>query len=678
MAMGRLTRLLRPRHVAVLGGAWAESVIASCREMGFGGDIWPVHPSRKTIGGIPCFASLSDLPDPPDATFLGVNRKASIDIVAALSAMGGGGVVAFASGFAEVEGGADLQKKLVAAAGDMPLLGPNCYGMINYLDGALLWPDVHGGSAVDSGVAIITQSSNLAINLTMQTGALPIAYMLTLGNQAMVGMAELIAEMAADDRVTAIGLHIEGVSDAAAFANAVLAAKASGKPIVAIKAGLSDAAQKMTVSHTASLAGAHGVSQAFFRRLGVGVTDDIESFLQALAVLHVFNDVGDASILTLSCSGGEASLVADAAMRHGIVMPPLSAAAAADIAATVNPLVTVSNPFDYHTFDWGDGDRLTETFATVIKAGQDISILIMDFPKTGLGRSEDWQVALDSWLAARDIAQTDLSRPVRAAVLSSLPEGLPPHVSSWLMKRGIAPLRGFASAMAALAASRAAASICKPHYPKGFLPLSAEPKSLTESQAKAVLAAYGAVIPRGQMAASLDEVLGFMEAAPIVMKISNQAHKTEHGGVILNIDTAEAAHKAWSALGQKSAVFIEDMVSGAIAEVIIGIARDPSLGLHLVIGSGGVFTELLDDTAIVMLPFDGDDIRAALSNTAAGQILAGFRNKAGGDIDGLVDLALKLQDYCLDHEDQIAEIDLNPVLVCAQGCVVVDAFIAHI
>ena len=235
-----LTRILRPESIAVLGGSWAVAVIEQCRRMGFAGDIWPVHPTKSELAGLPCFPSIEALPSSPDVAFVGVNRHLTVELVAALQAMGAGGAVCFASGFAEagVEGAA-LQARLIEAAGDMPVIGPNCYGLINYLDGALLWPDLHGGQRVKRGVAIVTQSSNLAINLTMQRRGLPIAYMLTLGNQAMVGMAEMIATLAGDDRVTAIGLHIEGVGDAAAFADAVMAARSSRKPIVVMKSGSS-------------------------------------------------------------------------------------------------------------------------------------------------------------------------------------------------------------------------------------------------------------------------------------------------------------------------------------------------------------------------------------------------------------------------------------------------------
>ena len=157
-----LDRLFRPKSIAVIGGgAWCKNVIVKCREFGFSGAIYPIHPSKDTIDGVPCFRTVSDLPEAPDACFIGVNRVTTIDVVRDLRDIGAGGAVCFASGFLEAVGedvnGADLQAQLLDAAGDMTIIGPNCYGFVNYLDGALLWPDQHGGIRVDSGVAIITQ-----------------------------------------------------------------------------------------------------------------------------------------------------------------------------------------------------------------------------------------------------------------------------------------------------------------------------------------------------------------------------------------------------------------------------------------------------------------------------------------------------------------------------------------
>ena len=186
-----LTRLLRPESVAVVGGgAWCLSVFEQLEKAGFAGPIWPVHPTKGAVAGLQAYPTVADLPAPPDASFVGVNRDATIDVVAALSDVGAGGAVCFASGFAEVETGAELNANLLGAAGEMPILGPNCYGFINALDGAMLWPDQHGLAPVDRGVAILMQSSNIAINLTMQRRGLPIAYMITCGNQAQTTQAD--------------------------------------------------------------------------------------------------------------------------------------------------------------------------------------------------------------------------------------------------------------------------------------------------------------------------------------------------------------------------------------------------------------------------------------------------------------------------------------------------------
>jgi acyl-CoA synthetase (NDP forming) len=213
-----LSRLLRPRSIAVIGGGtWCRSVVEGCRRIGFEGPVWPVHPTKPEVAGVPAFASVDALPEAPDAAFIGVNREASIEVLRALSAMGSGGAVCFASGFresvSETGDGPALEAALVAAAGPMRILGPNCYGFLNFLDGAALWPDQHGATRVESGVAIVTQSSNLALNLTMQARGVPLAYVVTVGNQAQSGMPEIAEGLLEDDRVTALGLHVEGVGD---------------------------------------------------------------------------------------------------------------------------------------------------------------------------------------------------------------------------------------------------------------------------------------------------------------------------------------------------------------------------------------------------------------------------------------------------------------------------------
>ena len=205
--MRDLTRLLSPKSIAVFGGAWAENVIRQCRALGFEGEVWPVHPNRNEIGGVKCFPDIAALPSVPDAAFVGVNRHATLEVLSELKDVGCGGAISFASGFAET-GDHDLQAAFLAAAGEMPVLGPNCYGMLNCLDGAMIWPDEQGCVPVETGVAILTQSSNIGMTLTMQRRGLPIAYLACLGNAAQVGLADLGLAMLSDPRVTALGIYI--------------------------------------------------------------------------------------------------------------------------------------------------------------------------------------------------------------------------------------------------------------------------------------------------------------------------------------------------------------------------------------------------------------------------------------------------------------------------------------
>ena len=180
-----LRRLLSPRHVAVFGGRAAAEVVRQCQQLGFVGEIWPVHPRHEFMEGLRCYPDVAALPAAPDASFIAVPRQGTIELVAELSARGAGGVICYASGFAEVGGeGVALQQHLVAAAAGMALLGPNCYGMLNYLDGVALWPDQNGGQRLARGVAIVTQSGNIGLNLTMQTRGLPLACLITVGNKA--------------------------------------------------------------------------------------------------------------------------------------------------------------------------------------------------------------------------------------------------------------------------------------------------------------------------------------------------------------------------------------------------------------------------------------------------------------------------------------------------------------
>ena len=299
--MGRLGRLLSPRSLAVVGGRPAELALEQCRRLGFDGDLWPVHPTRALLDGIPCLPTLDDLPGVPDAALVAVNRYATVDVVGRLAAMGAGAAVCYASGFAEAgDDGRALQQDLLAAADGMPVVGPNCYGTVSATVGAALWPDQQGLSRVERGVAIVTQSGNIGLNLTLQTRPLSISHLLTLGNQADVGIEECLEDLLGDPAVSAVGLHVEALHDVARFEEACRRASAAGVPIVALKTGSSPRAAEIAASHTSSLVGAAAAYGALFDRLGVRRVRSLAELLDTLLVLDRVGGLPGNRIVSLS------------------------------------------------------------------------------------------------------------------------------------------------------------------------------------------------------------------------------------------------------------------------------------------------------------------------------------------------------------------------------------------
>ena len=663
--MSRLDRLLRPRSIAVLGAGWARNVIEQCRKMGFQGDIWPVHPTRETIGGLRAYPSLADLPGVPDATFVGVNRHATLEVVAELAAMGAGGAISFASGWAEA-GEPELQRRLVAAAGGMPMLGPNCYGVINYLDGALLWPDQHGGVRLNRGVALLSQSSNIVINLSMQKRALPVAYVACLGNAAVVGLAELAGALLADDRVTALGIYVEGIHDAAAFADLAQRARAAGKGIACIKSGKTALSRTAAASHTAALAGGGAASSAFLRQIGVAEVATPAELIEALKILHLHGPGLGARLCSLSCSGGEAGLVADLAAPYGLDFPPPSAATRTRLGEILGPIPTISNPLDYHTFIWGDGPRTTDVFTTML-ARYDAGLFIIDPPRRDRCDPSGYRPALDSIVAAAQ------ATGVPAFAVASLPENFDEAEAAMLMDQGVVVLMGLETALAAVAAAQA------PEGAVGWWPLPPvaprEAALLSEAEAKALLAKAGVAVPNGVQGGTLAEVQAAAAGlhAPLVLKGLGFAHKTEAGAVRLGLaDLAGQAEMAGA-----TGYLAEEMVTGAVAEVLLGLRRDPVYGATLTIGSGGVAAELLADTVTLILPVTEAEILAGLRRLRLWPLLDGYRGRARADVAAVAEIAARLG-ALMAADPGLEEIEINPILVRERGAVAVDALIRKV
>ena len=681
----RLQRLLHPRSIAFIGGSECAIALERTQALGFEGRIWAVNPRRPQLGGVPTIPSITDIDGSPDAAFIALPRALTPEAVAALRALGCGGAVIYAAGFAET-GDLDRQRALLEAADGMPLLGPNCYGFINTTARVALWPDEHALSPVERGVALVTQSGNIGCNLTMMQRGLPIAALLTLGNQADVDIAAAVDAFAQDPRITAIGLHIEGLRDPQAFAAAAARAQAAGKPVVALKTGRSPQGARIALSHTASMAGEDRICEALFERYGVARVPTLSALVETLKLLHFGGPITGRRLVSLSCSGGEAALVADLAPAHGLSFPPFSEAAARGVAATLNDLVHIDNPLDYHTFIWNQREALENTFAAAMAGGFDTALLILDTPTHPAMKPDAWLVTARAWAAAQRRVGA------RAVVVATLPEGMPPRLADELGAAGIAPLIGIEDALSALAAAaaigeryaRPVAALPWPTgptsraMPDGGLNAATTGRVVRESEAKALLARYGLVVPMTAECALADAPqvaagIGF----PVVLKISDEsiAHKSDVGGVALGLRSADevtAAAGRMVALGDR--VLVEQMVGGAVAELIVGVVRDPQFGFALLIGAGGVLAELITDSVTLLLPATHEDIERAVKRLRVWTLIEGHRGRKG-DPDSVLRAIEAIADFAEAHRDDLLELDVNPLLVLPDRAVAVDALI---
>ncbi|MFK7743865.1 MAG: acetate--CoA ligase family protein [Roseobacter sp.] len=666
--MRDLTRLLRPKSIAVMGGGdWCRQVVRQSLAMGFAGDIFRVHPVPDPVEGIAAVPSLDDLPYPPDAVFLGVNRHTTVDAVARLARMDAGGAVCFASGFSEAKAedsqAVALQEALIEAAGDMPILGPNCYGFVNAVDGALLWPDQHGCAQVDRGVAILAQSSNIAINLTMQQRALPISYVITCGNMAQSKQADIAMSLLDDPRVTAIGLHIEGFGDPAAWHALSCKAHARGVPIVALKVGRSQQAQHATVSHTGSIAGSDAGASALLRYLGIPRVYDLQVLLETLMLLHCNGPLESAALSSISCSGGEACLAADLADSHAVVFPPLDSAQEAALATALGPMVALSNPLDYHTYVWGCADKMAAAWLPMAAPHIGLTLIILDYPHTD---PSAWESATQ---AAIMVKQTS-ARPV--AVVATLPELLPRDVADRLLAAGVTPLRGLNDALAAAAA---AAQITGPAAVPPLLPNPNDNAHLLpEHEAKALLGQFGLKIPKGTVTA----LAGLEDAAkqlapPYVLKSQGLAHKSEGGAVRLNLSHSQLVDVAKTMPGE--IFLLEEMAQGCVVELLVGVVCDPAHGMVLTLAAGGVLTELWQDGVSLIMPVSAHDLETALTQLRIAPLLDGYRGAPAANIDAIVQAVLAVQDCIRAHLHQVHELEINPLICTKDGAIAADALI---
>ena len=675
-----LTRLLAPRSIALVGGAWTDAVAAASRQIGYSGELWRIHPTRRSDATTHYYRSVDELPAVPDAAFLAAPAADIPGVAAALARRGAGGFVCFASGFDETgtEAGKALAQALLASAAPLPFTGPNCYGLINFFDGVALWPDQVVGTRPERGVALLCQSGTISLTMTFNGRSLPIGYLISVGNQGRLAVEDLIEALCEDPRVSAFGLYLEGVKDVARFARAADKARLAGKPIALIKAGRTAAAAKAATTHTGALAGSDAVFDAFCRQAGIARCETLSTLCETLKVLHAGGPLPGRRTLVFGPSGGDMAMISDISRNVSLAFPPFGEVATARLREVLGERVTIANPFDVHTYTWFDQKRLRETFDAVLHAGYDVAAYMLDCPPDDRADPSAFMMPIDEFIAASQGA------PTRAALLAALPETMFESLRERLLAGGVIPLQGQREALEALAL---AADVGEAWRSGQALQLQRPERAhdavqtLDENAGKAALAAFGLTVPGSRAvpiaaAAAAATALGF----PVVIKAlsAELAHKSDVGGVVLNVRTAAEAAAAAARLGALSErVLVEQMVVDGVAEVLVGITLDPQFGQVLVLGSGGVMTELWHDSTSLLPPFTAAAVEAGLARLGVARLLAGFRGKPAGDVPALVEAVLAVGRYATENLQTLVELDVNPIIVrpSGHGVVAVDALI---
>jgi len=682
-------RLLEPRHIAFIGGSDAAVAIGEARRIGFSGDIWPVNPKRESIGGLPCFKNLEALPCAPDATFLAIPVAQAIETVRKLNTMGAGGIVCYTAGFKEAgaEGNA-AEAELIDAAGDTALIGPNCYGVINYLSRTALWPFAHGPGASGHGCAIITQSGMLSSDITMSQRSVPITHMISIGNQAVLSIEDMVEFLSEDDRVRAIGVHIEGLRDVSAFADAALKATRMGKPVIALKTGSSKIGQALTSSHTGSLSGEDNLYDALFERVGIMRVHSPVQLLETLKFACIAGRPAGNRVAGFTCSGGGATMLADHGEKINLNFAGFSPTTSKQLRRLLPPIATVSNPLDYTTPIWGQPEYTKPVFANAMGDGFDMAILVQDYPAPGLDESRP--VYLADGIA---FAEAALEAGIPAAICSTIPENMDRDTREQLARMGVAPMQGIHEALDSMAAvSNWAKTQAKmeAELPPALHNASppANPAPIDEASAKKMLQNAGVNVPAGiicskEEASCTAEKLGF----PLVLKIVHEdlLHKTEAGAVKLGLESEVQVTEAVDAMvadvrrqqpGAMSDLFLlERMQPAPLAELIVSIRRDAQFGLAMTLGSGGILVELVADSKTLLLPATLSDIRSALEGLRVSKLLAGYRGKSPADLEKIAQEILNIARFAEQHKDRVVEVELNPVFVHEDGLCAVDALI---
>lgn len=687
--MPDLSRLITPRSVAIVGasptlGALGNSVLRNLERHAFAGDIHLVNPKRAEIDGRPCFASIANLPDGVDAAVLAIPGPAVLDAVRALAARRVGAAVIFAAGFAEGgEAGLAAQHEVarIAAEHGMVVEGPNCLGFVNFVDGVpLTFVETPPHPCPGEGIGIVSQSGAMAVVLgtTLMSKALPLTVSISTGNEAASGVEDYVEHLLGDPHTRVIAMIVEQFRAPARFLALAERAREAGKRIVLLHPGTSSAARESAATHTGAMAGDYALMRAKVEAAGVILAPGLEELGDVVDLAYRCPPMSAAGVAVLTESGAFKALTLDLAETLALPLPPPGAATREALAAAVPAFIPVSNPMDLTAQALVDPDLYRRTLAPLL-ADDAYGAVVLGIIQTDRTTATLKLPPIIDAIAAL--------KPTKPVLFAGLDEGadIPADYVAALREAGVpyfpAPYRAFR----ALAALRTETPVRAEAVP---IPVTlAHRGTLPEYLAKQALAPAGIPFPRGVFAATVDAAV---EAAAslggaVAMKAQASAlsHKSNAGGVALNLRGEPAVRAAWHAMHDAVAahapgivldgVLIEAMGERGV-ELIVGARSDPEWGAVILVGFGGVQAEILKDVRLIAPGLSRAAIVGEIMKLKSAPLLAGWRGSPPLDVIAVADLVMALEGV-LAGTPAIREIDLNPVVVYPQGCVALDALI---
>jgi acyl-CoA synthetase (NDP forming) len=623
--------------------------------------------------------SLADLPDPVDAVVIAIAAAGVPEVVRAAGRRGCGSAVVYAAGFAEA-GAVALQAELVAAAADfgLPVIGPNCDGLVAFHAGAALYGDVLVARP-PGRVALISQSGNVAVNALAVGRGLRFHTVASVGNQAVLDAATLLEALVEEADLGAVALFLESDGDGARLARALARAAERDIGVAVLKVGATAAGASAAAAHTGALAGDQRVFRALVEEAGGAWADDVHDLLELAKTLAAPDarrrSAAGGGLAVLTCSGGDSGLAADEAGRLGLTLPPLGDATVDRLAGLLPAAATAGNPLDYTGVIWGERERI----AAIVRAVADDPavgrlLLFYDEPAAmGDGMRAAWDAVREG------LADGAVGAAAQALVASTLPELLQDASAAAFLERGVPAVAGLRTALACAAAlGRAPADPARLQaIARAAAAAPAPGEWLGEGAAKALLREHGIAVPDGRLVdGAEDAVLAARElGGPVALKASSPSlqHKSEAGALALAISGDDAVRAAYervaAAGGAGGAVLVEAMAAPGV-ELLVA-ARRGAVVPALVVGLGGIWTELLGDVAIVPLPATPERVEAALRSLRGAGLLTGARGGTPVDLAALARLAAGAGELLLSEPLDLLE--LNPVIASPQRAVAVDA-----